>query len=283
MAYDRECIDMTSQCNPSANGGAFMDATEHVAAAEMLARAEVCRQPVAKLSVQYPDLRIADSYQIQLHNIRQRVSSGAVIRGHKVGLSSRAMQRMMDVEEPDYGHLLSDMFVAENTAIRVDSLCAPRVEVEVAFVLGRSLPAPGCTVADVLRCTEYVCPALEIIDSRIKDWDLTLVDTVADNASSGLVVLGGQRTSLNGLNLRTIGATLRYNSQLVATGATGAVLGNPATAVAWLANKVEPFGVRLEAGHVILPGSCTRAYDVKAGNIVRADFDQLGSVSAMFV
>lgn len=260
-----------------------MTTTTQAEAAQVLAQAERTRSPVPRISTRFPLLDVADSYQIQLLNIARRLAEGAVVRGHKVGLSSRAMQRMMQVAEPDYGHLLSDMFVAENTPIPVQSLCAPRVEVEIAFVLHEPLPAPGCTVADVLRCTDYVCPALEIIDSRIQDWDLTLIDTIADNASSGLVVLGGRRTPLDGLDLRTVGATLRCNNRLVATGATGAVLGNPATAVAWLANKVHPFGVRLEAGHVVLPGSCTRAYDVRAGQTVRADFDQLGSVSAVFV
>jgi 2-keto-4-pentenoate hydratase len=260
-----------------------VNVTTRAAAADLLWAAEVERNPVERVSTTFPGLDVEDSYEIQLRNIARRVEAGAVVRGHKVGLSSRAMQRMMNVDEPDYGHLLADMFIAENTPIQTSRLCAPRVEVEVAFVLREALPAPGCTVADVLRCTDYVCPALEIIDSRIREWDLTLVDTIADNASSGLVVLGGRPTPLAGLDLRTIGATLRFDNRLIATGAAGAVLGNPATAVAWLANKVHPFGVRLEAGNVVLPGSCTRAYDVHAGQVVRADFDQLGSVSAVFV
>jgi 2-keto-4-pentenoate hydratase len=253
-----------------------------VAAAARLAEAERSRAPINRLTEQFPGLTVSDAYEIQLSNVRRRVADGAVIRGHKVGLSSRAMQHMMNVNEPDYGHLLSDMFVPENTAIPTATMCAPRVEVEVGFVLRERLPAPGCTVADVLRCTAFVCPALEIIDSRIRDWNLTLVDTIADNASSGLVVLGGRATPVARLDLRTIGAALRVNGKLVATGATGAVLGNPVTAVAWLANKVARFGVSLDPGNVILPGSCTRAYDVAAGQTVRADFDELGSVSALF-
>jgi 2-keto-4-pentenoate hydratase len=253
------------------------------AAADRLAEAERTRTPVDRLTGQFAGLTVSDAYEIQLVNVRRRTARGAVIRGHKVGLSSRAMQQMMNVDEPDYGHLLSDMFVAENTAIPTAMLCAPRVEVEIGFVLRECLPAPGCTVADVLRCTAFVCPALEIIDSRIRDWNLTLVDTIADNASSGLVVLGGRATPVDRLDLRTIGAALRINGALVATGATGAVLGNPVTAVAWLANKVAQFGVRLDAGNIILPGSCTRAFDVAAGQTVRADFDELGAVSALFV
>lgn len=260
-----------------------MTTAVQVAAAARLAEAERTRTPIDRLTDRFADLTIADAYEIQLLNIRQRTARGSVVRGHKVGLSSRAMQQMMNVDEPDYGHLLADMFVAENTPIRAAIMCAPRVEVEIAFVLREGLPAPGCTVADVLRCTAFVCPALEIIDSRIRDWNLTLIDTIADNASSGLVVLGGRATPVANLDLRTIGAALRINGALVATGATGAVLGNPVTAVAWLANKVAQFGVSLDAGNVILPGSCTKAYDVAAGQTVRADFDQLGAVSALFV
>jgi 2-keto-4-pentenoate hydratase len=251
-------------------------------AAARLAEAERLRAPIPRLTEKFPGLDVTDAYEIQLANVARRVAGGAVVRGHKVGLSSRVMQRMMNVDEPDYGHLLSDMFVAENTPVSAASMCAPRAEVEVAFVLRERLPAPGCTVADVLRCTAFVCPALEIIDSRIQDWNLTLVDTIADNASSGLVILGGRATPVEHIDLRTIGAALRVNGSLVTTGAAGAVLGNPATAVAWLANKVATFGVTLEAGNVILPGSCTQAYDVAAGQTVRADFDRLGSVSAVF-
>lgn len=260
-----------------------MTTAVQVAAAARLAEAERTYTPIDRLTNQFAGLTVSDAYEIQLVNVRRRTAGGAVVRGHKVGLSSRAMQQMMSVDEPDYGHLLSDMFVAENTAIPAATMCAPRVEVEIAFVLRESLPAPGCTVADVLRCTAFVCPALEIIDSRIRDWNPTLIDTIADNASSGLVVLGGRATPVDNLDLRTIGAALRINGALVATGATGAVLGNPVTAVAWLANKVAQFGVSLDAGSVILPGSCTKAYDVAAGQTVRADFDQLGTVSALFV
>jgi 2-keto-4-pentenoate hydratase len=252
-------------------------------AADLLAEAARQRSPIGRLTDRFEGLSVTDAYEIQLANIRRRVAEGAVVRGHKVGLSSRSMQRLMNVHEPDYGHLLSDMFVAENTPIATSTMCAPRVEVEMAFVLRHRLPAPGCTVADVLRCTAFVCPALEIIDSRIGEWNLSLVDTIADNASSGLVVLGGRATPVMDLDLRTVGAALRINGSLVATGASGAVLGNPASAVAWLANKVSTFGVCLDEGDVILPGSCTEAYDVAAGQTVRAEFDRLGSVCAVFI
>ncbi|MGH9094971.1 MAG: 2-keto-4-pentenoate hydratase, partial [Acidimicrobiales bacterium] len=255
---------------------------EHEQAAAVLRRAQATRTPVGPLSIDHPGMDVTDAYQIQLHNIRVRMAEGHRVRGHKVGLSSRAMQEMMGVDEPDYGHLLDDMFVFEDTAIDADLLIQPRVEVEVAFILGAPLEAPGCNAADVLRATQYVVPALEIIDSRIADWKITLVDTIADNASSGLLVLGARATPIDRVDLRTLGATLRRNGEIIATGSTGAVLGNPVTAVAWLANKVHDFGVTLDAGHVILPGSCTRAYDVSPGDAVRADFDGLGSVAVNF-
>jgi 2-keto-4-pentenoate hydratase len=251
-------------------------------AAQALWDAERDRAPISPLTAEYPLIDVVDSYEIQLINIRRRLAEGRLIRGHKVGLSSKAMQEMMGVDEPDYGHLLDDMFVFEDEQVDTSTLCYPRVEVEVGFILGDALPAPGCNVADVLRATAYVVPAIEIIDSRIEDWKIALCDTIADNASSCRVVLGARATRIDQVDLRTVGATLRRNGTIIATGSAGAVLGNPVTAVAWLANKVHSFGVKLEAGHVILPGSCTRAYDVAPGDNIRADFDTLGGVSINF-
>ena len=202
--------------------------------------------------------------------------------GHKVGLSSKAMQEMMGVDEPDYGHLLSDMVLREGVPVPVDRYLLPRVEVEVGFVLGDDLPGEGCTVDDVLRCTEAVVPSIELIDSRIADWKIGLADTIADNASSAGVVLGQARRKPDELDVTAIDAVLQINGEQVAAGRSDAVLGNPAIAVAWLADKVAGFGVRLQRGHVVLPGSCTRAYDVQAGDRVTATFDGLGSVSVTF-
>lgn len=250
--------------------------------ADRLADAERLRVPIDPLTMTHPDLDVVDAYEIQLCNIRRRTDGGAAVRGHKVGLSARAMQQMFGVDEPDYGHLLDDMFVAEASTIEAEALLQPRVEVEVAFVLGAPLRGPGCSVADVLEATAFVLPAIEVIDSRIRDWKIALPDTIADNASSARVVLGGRRTTIDSLDLRTVGAVLRRNDTIVETGAAGAVLGNPATAVAWLVNKVHTFGVTLEPGHVVMPGSCTRAVDVATGDVVRADFDQLGHVTVAF-
>jgi 2-keto-4-pentenoate hydratase len=255
---------------------------ERLAAADALRAAERDRAPIAPLTETWPGLDVTDAYEIQLLNVRRRVEAGETVRGHKVGLSARAMQQMMGVNEPDYGHLLDTMFVFEGDRVPAAGMCFPRVEVEVAFVLGERLAGPGVTVADVLRATEFVLPAIEIIDSRIDRWRIRLPDTIADNASSARVVLGGKATRPADVDLRLVGAVLRKNGEIVETGASGAVLGNPATAVAWLANKVHAFGVTLEPGHVVLPGSCTRAVDVAAGDVIRADFDQLGHVSVVF-
>ena len=256
---------------------------ERSAAAGALATAERDAKPISPIREQWLGLDVEDAYAIQLLNAKERVAQGAAIRGHKVGLSSRAMQEMMGVHEPDYGHLLDDMFVFEGDSIETRGLCVPRVEVEVAFVLGRALPGRSCHVADVLRATEFVLPAIEVIDSRIENWDIGLTDTIADNASSCRVVLGGNPVRLVDLDdLRRIEATLEISGEEVARGGADAVLGNPATAVAWLARKLDEFDVVLEEGHVILPGSCTRAFDVGSGAVVRADFDRLGPVEVRF-
>ncbi|MCR9097711.1 MAG: 2-keto-4-pentenoate hydratase [bacterium] len=257
------------------------DATlQEVAAA--LYDAEASRKPIEPLAARWSDLDVTDAYRIQLHNIERRVEAGAAVRGHKVGLSSRAMQEMMGVDEPDYGHLLDDMFVFEEHDVAMSAMIQPRVEIEVAFVLGDALPARGCNAADVIRATEFVLPAIEIIDSRIADWKIGIVDTIADNASSAKVVLGGNPVRLTDVDVRAIEASLLRNGEVVESGTSAAVLGNPVTAVAWLAQTVSRFDVALEAGQAVLPGSCTRAVDVQAGDVVRAEFDALGHVEVRF-
>jgi 2-keto-4-pentenoate hydratase len=174
------------------------------------------------------------------------------------------------------------MVYTEDSPIPTGAFLVPRVEVEVGFVLGADLPGEGCTVEDVLRCTEFIAPAIELIDSRIANWKIGLFDTIADNASSCGVILGKERVKPADLDVKAIEATLDINGVKVAEGRADAVLGDPTIAVAWLANKVASFGVRLEAGHVVLPGSCTRAYDVSPGDQVVATFSGLGSVSLSF-
>ncbi len=247
-----------------------------------LAEAERTRVPMMPLTAAHPDIDVVDAYEIQLTNIRRRITEGATVAGHKVGLSSKAMQEMMGVDEPDYGHLLADMEVFEDTPVPAANYLYPRVEVEVGFILADDLPGAGCTEDDVLAATAAFAPAIELIDSRIRDWKIALCDTIADNASSAGWVLGPQRVSPKDIDIQGIDAVLTRNGEVVAEGRSDAVLGNPVTAVAWLARKVDGFGVRLRAGDIVLPGSCTRAIDARPGDAFVADFAGLGSVRLSF-
>jgi 2-keto-4-pentenoate hydratase len=247
-----------------------------------LAQAERSRVPIAPLTSAYRDIDVVDAYEIQLINIRQRVAEGARVLGHKVGLSSLAMQQMMGVDEPDYGHLLDEMQVFEDTPVQAGRYLYPRVEVEVGFILAADLPGAGCTEDDVLAATEALVPSIELIDTRITEWKIALCDTIADNASSAGFVLGEARVSPADVDVKAIDAVLTRNGEVVAEGRSDAVLGNPVTAVAWLSRKVESFGVRLRKGDIVLPGSCTRAIDVHAGDEFVADFAGLGSVGLSF-
>jgi 2-keto-4-pentenoate hydratase len=247
-----------------------------------LAQAERSRVPINPLTAREPDIDVVDAYEIQLINIRQRVAEGARVVGHKVGLSSEAMQKMMDVDEPDYGHLLDEMEVYEDKPVKAGTFLYPRVEVEVGFVLADDLPGEGCTEDDVLAATAAFAPSIELIDTRITDWKIRLCDTIADNASSAGWVLGAGRVSPKDIDIRNIDAVLTRNGEVVAEGRSDAVLGNPVTAVAWLARKVDQFGVRLKAGDIVLPGSCTRAIDARPGDDFVAQFDGLGSVHLSF-
>ncbi len=247
-----------------------------------LAEAERSRVAIAPLTTANPEIDVVDAYEIQLINIRQRVAEGARVVGHKVGLSSKAMQEMMGVDEPDYGHLLDEMAVFEDRPVPSGRYLYPRVEVEVGFVLADDLPGEGCTEDDVLAATAAFAPAIELIDTRIKDWKIKLCDTIADNASSAGWVLGEARVSPKDVDICNIDAVLSCNGEVVAKGRSDAVLGNPVTAVAWLARKVDSFGVRLKAGDIVLPGSCTKAFDATPGDDFVADFDGLGSVHLSF-
>ncbi len=247
-----------------------------------LAHAERSKVPMKPLTDGVPGMDVVDAYEIQLINIRQRVAEGARVIGHKVGLSSEAMQKMMNVDEPDYGHLLDEMEVFEDVPVAAGRFLYPRVEVEVGFILADDLPGAGCTEDDVLAATAAFAPSIELIDTRITEWKIKLCDTIADNASSAGWVLGKARVSPKDIDIRTIDAVLTRNGEVVAEGRSDAVLGNPVTAVAWLARKVDDFGVRLRAGDIVLPGSCTRAIDARPGDDFVADFFRLGSVHLSF-
>ncbi|MEV6658556.1 2-keto-4-pentenoate hydratase [Nocardia fluminea] len=250
--------------------------------ADELARAEADRVAVAPLVDRFPDIDVVDAYEIQLLNIQRRLRTGARVIGHKVGLSSKAMQQMMGVDEPDYGHLLADMEVFEDVPVDTSKFLLPRVEVEVGFVLGADLPGEDCTEADVLAATVAYAPSIELIDSRIKDWKIGLTDTISDNASSAGWVLGKERVAPGDIDIKAIDAVLTRNGEVIAEGRSDAVLGDPVIAVAWLARKVASFGVRLKAGDIVLPGSCTRAIDARPGDDFHAEFSGLGSVRLRF-
>jgi 2-keto-4-pentenoate hydratase len=257
----------------------MLSGSERQVLAGRLFAAERDRAPIPPLIGQFPDLTAGDAYEIQLVNIRRR---GVDVVGHKVGLSSKAMQEMMGVDEPDYGHLLADMRLTEDRPVDAGRYCYPRVEIEVAFVLGADLPGEECTEADVLDATAALAPSIELIDSRIADWKISLADTIADNASSAGFVLGAARVPPSIVDVRRIEAVLYRDGAEVARGRSDAVLGNPVTAVAWLARTVAKHGVRLHAGHVIMPGACARAVDAHPGDAFRATFTGLGDVSLRF-
>ena len=251
-------------------------------AADLLLAAYATGRPTTPIIEQFPEATIEDAYEIQRFTVEQWMRRGLVVKGHKVGLASTAMQRQVGVNQPDYGHLTSDMFHPEHLPIPVGTFIQPRIEPEVAFVLGRPLRGPGVTVADVVRAVDFVLPSLEVVDSRIRDWKISIVDTIADNASSGGVILGSRSARVHDLDLRMLGCTLHVNGELVETGGGGAVLGSPLNSVAWLANTVGQLGVTLEPGHVILPGSMTRAVAVRPGDTVVATMSGLGTVTAVF-
>jgi 2-keto-4-pentenoate hydratase len=256
--------------------------TQRQAAADQLWAAQVDRAPIQPLTRSFPEIDVVDAYEIQLLNIARQRADGATVHGHKVGLSSKVMQQMMGVDEPDYGHLLDEMEVFEDVPVKAARYLYPRVEVEVGFTLAGDLPGAGCTEEDVLAATEALVPSIELIDTRITDWKIALCDTIADNASSAGFVLGKARVPPSDIDVKTIDATLTCNGEVVAEGRSDAVLGNPVTAVAWLSRKVESFGVRLRKGDIVLPGSCTRAIDARAGDQFIAEFAGLGAVHLSF-
>jgi 2-keto-4-pentenoate hydratase len=260
----------------------MLEAKDLLECARQLDLAERTRVPISPLIQAFPGIEASDAYRIQLINIEQRVRAGDPVVGHKVGLSSIAMQQMMGVDEPDYGHLLDGMRLDTDGPVPSDRYCQPRVEPEVGFILGADLPGEGCTESDVLAATEAVVPALELIDSRIADWKIALPDTIADNASSAGFAIGAERISPRDIDLTAIPVVLRRNGEVVGEGRSDAVLGNPVIAVAWLARTVARFGVRLRAGHLVLPGSLTRAIDIRPGDQFHAGFGELGSVSLGF-
>jgi 2-keto-4-pentenoate hydratase len=239
-------------------------------------------KPVDPLTETHPGLDVGDAYAIQRIQVRSRITGGGRVIGYKVGLTSTAMQQQLGVHEPDFGHLFADMLHPADAPIDVGRYLQPRAEPEIALVLAHPLRRPGLGVSDVATATGYVLPAIEIIDSRIVDWRIGLVDTIADNASSGGLVLGQTPTRLDGLDLSLAGCVLRHNGRIRHTGAGAAVLGSPLHAATWLANTLTARGVELAAGDVILTGSITAAVPLVSGDVVTAAVDRLGTVTAVF-
>ncbi|MCC9293590.1 fumarylacetoacetate hydrolase family protein [Clostridium sp. WLY-B-L2] len=251
--------------------------------AKKLLGSEASKIPVGPLTEKYPNLSIEDAYHIQLAGIDMKLSQGRKIIGKKIGLTSRGMQKLLGVNEPDYGHLLDDMLILEGDTLNRSDLIAPKVEGELAFVLKETLKGPGITIADVYRATEGIFPSFEIVDSRVKDWKIKLADTISDNASSARLVLGSRMASIKDLDLKLIGMMFEKNGEMVSSGVGAEVWGNPAAAVAWLANKLSVFDIALEKGEIILAGAFTAAEKAEAGDIFTVSFHGLGSVSVKFI
>ncbi|TSD97445.1 2-keto-4-pentenoate hydratase [Gordonia rubripertincta] len=250
-------------------------------AAEDLLAAYRTGTPIDPITPRFADSSLSAAYQVAVAQVQDWEKNGDNVKGHKVGLASRAIQRQMGGDQPDFGHLTASMFHVEHAPIPAGTFIQPRIEPEVAFVLSRPLTGPGVTVGEAAAAVDFVLPALEIVDSRIRDWKIGIFDTIADNASSGGVILGSRPSRLDEVDLRLAGCNLYVNGVLTDTGAGGAVLGSPLNALVWLANTVGPLGVTLEPGHVVLPGSMTKAVPVNAGDTIVATIAGLGSVTAI--
>ncbi len=260
----------------------MMQEVERQQAVEILLEAERNCKQATLLTETFPHIQLEDSYAISTAVAQRKIKDGAKLIGHKVGLTSKAMQASSKINEPDYGHLLDSMLIAEGAKVPHSRFCVPRVEVELAFILGQPLRGPGIGLTDVMRATEFVLPALEIVDARLVD-QRKIQDTVADNGAAAGLVLGGRPVKPMDVDLRWVSALMYRNSDIEETGVAAGVLGHPALGVAWLANKLGEHGVGLDAGHIILSGSFTRVVFAKKGDTLFGDFGPLGSVCVQFV
>jgi 2-oxo-hept-3-ene-1,7-dioate hydratase len=267
----------------------MLDAVTIARLARQLYDARKSRTALRHFSAAHPTMTIEDGYAIQREWVRLELADGRRIRGRKIGLTSRAMQQASQITEPDYAPLMDDMFFEQGGDIAFDRFIAPRVEVELAFVLGRALRGPGVTLFDVLAATEYVTPAVEIIDARIEQFDRDtramrkVYDTISDFAANAGIVTGGRPVRPDDVDLRWVGALLHKNGVVEETGLAAAVLNHPANGVAWLANKIAPYGEGLAAGDVVLAGSFTRPTTAQAGDAFGVDYGPLGSIDFRFV
>ena len=257
-------------------------------AAERLDQAEKTRRQIRQISLDHPSITIEDAYAIQKAWIEIKVAEGRIVRGHKIGLTSKAMQSALNIDEPDSGVLLDDMFFADGGVVPTERFIGTRVEAELAFIMKARLAGPGCTMFDVLNGTDFVVPALEILDTRIERIDPAtkstrkIFDTIADNAANAGIVLGGRPIRPLDADLRWIGALCYRNGQLEETGLAAGVLNHPATSMAWLVNKIAPLGLALEPGQVVLSGSFIRPIEARKGDTIQADYGPYGTVSCYF-
>lgn len=251
--------------------------------AQELAEAERTRAVIPRITTRFPEATIEDSYAIQGVWKEKNLAAGRRLVGRKIGLTSRVMQAATGISEPDYGVMFDDTVWENGAHIPHDRFSNVRIEVELAFVLKAPLAGPHCTLFDVMRATEYVTPALEVLDSRIELQGRTIVDTISDNAAYGGLVLGGNPTRPDAVDLRWVSALLYRNETIEETGVAAAVLNHPASGVAWLANKTHRHGDRLEAGEIILAGSFTRPVWIEKGDTVLADYGPMGTISCRFV
>lgn len=266
-----------------------MEQQQIVQAAALLDQAERSREQVGQFSLAHPEMTIADAYAIQRAWVARKIQGGRKLVGHKIGLTSRAMQVSSNITEPDYGALLDDMLFDEGSDISINRFIVPRIEVELAFILGKPLKGPNVSVLDVLDATEWVIPALEIIDARIQQIDpqtgttRNVFDTISDNAANAGVVMGGRAVRATEIDLRKVPAVLYRNGVIEESGVSAAVLNHPAKGVAWLANKLAAYDVTLEPGQIILSGAFTRPVSVHPGDTFHVDYDRLGCVACRFV
>ena len=238
---------------------------------------------VEPLTTRHPEITIDDAYGIQQRMMARRYQEGEKIVGKKIGVTSKAVMNMLGVNQPDFGYLTDAMVYNEGQAIDAKTLIQPKAEGEIAFLLKKTLKGPGVSAAEVLAATEGVMACFEIVDSRVKDWKIKIQDTVADNASAGVFVLGDRLVDPRDVDLLTCGMVLEKNGDIVATGAGAAALGSPANSVAWLANTLGSRGVALEAGEVILSGSLAIMVPCQAGDQLRVSIGGIGSCSVRFV
>jgi 2-oxo-hept-3-ene-1,7-dioate hydratase len=256
-------------------------ATVAALAAE-LADADRQRTTMPRITARHPEATVEDSYAIQGRWRDQGLAAGRRLVGRKIGLTSKAMQSATGITEPDYGVIFEDTVWESGAVVPFDAFSNVRIEVELAFLLAAPLEGPRCTVFDVLRATEYVVPALEILNSHIELEGRTIVDTIADNAAYGGLVLGGTPTRPDAVDLRWVSALLYRNETIEETGVAAGVLNHPATGVAWLANKLHQHQTRLEAGELILAGSFTRPMWVSRGDSVLGDYGPMGTITCSF-